>query len=41
MIAFPTDTVYGLGGMAFSRKVLDKLMTVKPDRNTKAYGDID
>lgn len=35
LIAFPTDTVYGLGGMAFSRKVLDKLMTVKPDRNAK------
>lgn len=35
LIAFPTDTVYGLGGMAFSRKVLDKIMRVKPDRNAK------
>lgn len=35
LIAFPTDTVYGLGGMAFSRKVLDRLMTVKPDRSSK------
>lgn len=35
LIAFPTDTVYGLGGMAFSRKVLDKMMTVKPDRTSK------
>lgn len=35
LVAFPTDTVYGLGGAAFSRKVLDKLMTVKPERNSK------
>lgn len=35
LVAFPTDTVYGLGGMAFSRKVIDKLMAVKPDRNSK------
>ncbi|MCB1059510.1 MAG: threonylcarbamoyl-AMP synthase [Calditrichaeota bacterium] len=35
LIAFPTDTVYGLGGTAFSRKVLEKLLTVKPDRNSK------
>ncbi|MBK6767211.1 MAG: threonylcarbamoyl-AMP synthase [bacterium] len=35
LVAFPTDTVYGLGGAAFSRKVLDKLLTVKPDRNAK------
>lgn len=35
LIAFPTDTVYGLGGAAFSRKVLDKLLTVKPDRSAK------
>jgi len=35
LIAFPTDTVYGLGGSAFSRKVLDKLLNVKPDRTAK------
>jgi L-threonylcarbamoyladenylate synthase len=35
LIAFPTDTVYGLGGTAFSRKLLDKLLSVKPDRNSK------
>lgn len=35
LMLFPTDTVYGLGGMAFSRKVLDKLLRVKPDRNAK------
>ncbi len=35
LIAFPTDTVYGLGGAAFSRKVLEKLLRVKPERNSK------
>lgn len=35
LILFPTDTVYGLGGRAFSRIVLDKLRRVKPDRPTK------
>jgi L-threonylcarbamoyladenylate synthase len=35
LVAFPTDTVYGLGGTAFSRKVLEKLLTVKPDRTSK------
>jgi L-threonylcarbamoyladenylate synthase len=35
LILFPTDTVYGLGGIAFSRRVMDKLQRVKPERNTK------
>jgi L-threonylcarbamoyladenylate synthase len=35
LILFPTDTVYGLGGMAFSHKVLEKLQKVKPNRPEK------
>jgi L-threonylcarbamoyladenylate synthase len=35
LILFPTDTVYGLGGIAFSRRVMEKLRKVKPERNTK------
>jgi len=35
LILMPTDTVYGIGGQAFSRKVLDKLLKVKPDRTAK------
>jgi len=35
LMLFPTDTVYGLGGAAFSRKVLDRLLKVKPERNSK------
>ncbi len=35
LVCFPTDTVYGIGGRAFSREVLEKLMTVKPDRSAK------
>ncbi len=35
LILFPTDTVYGLGGTAFSRRVMDKLRKVKPERNAK------
>lgn len=35
LCCFPTDTVYGIGGLAFSRKVLQKLLTVKPDRSAK------
>jgi L-threonylcarbamoyladenylate synthase len=35
LMVFPTDTVYGLGGLAFSRTVLDKLKRVKPERSSK------
>lgn len=35
LLLFPTDTVYGLGGLAFSRKVLSRLQTVKPERGEK------
>ena len=35
LILFPTDTVYGLGGRAFSRQVLEKLQRVKPERGVK------
>jgi L-threonylcarbamoyladenylate synthase len=35
LLLLPTDTVYGLGGLAFSRKVLDKMLRVKPDRDVK------
>jgi L-threonylcarbamoyladenylate synthase len=35
LLLFPTDTVYGLGGTAFSRRVMDKLRKVKPERNSK------
>ncbi|MDD5088394.1 MAG: L-threonylcarbamoyladenylate synthase [bacterium] len=35
LLLFPTDTVYGLGGKAFSRQVLDKLRQIKPEREQK------
>lgn len=35
LLLIPTDTVYGIGGLAFSHKVLEKLKTVKPDRDVK------
>ena len=35
LLLLPTDTVYGIGGVAFSRKVLDKLQKIKPDRDVK------
>jgi L-threonylcarbamoyladenylate synthase len=35
LILFPTDTVYGLGGLAFSRLVMDKLRKLKPERPDK------
>jgi L-threonylcarbamoyladenylate synthase len=35
LILFPTDTVYGIGGLAFSRRVLDRLQLIKPDRDVK------
>jgi L-threonylcarbamoyladenylate synthase len=35
LVLFPTDTVYGLGGLAFSRRVMDKLRKVKPERSAK------
>src|SRR5262245_56493787 len=35
LMLFPTDTVYGLGGMAFSNSVMEKLQRVKPDRDQK------
>jgi L-threonylcarbamoyladenylate synthase len=35
LILFPTDTVYGLGGTAFSDAVMEKLKRVKPDRPLK------
>ena len=35
LILFPTDTVYGLGGIAFSHTVLEKLIRVKPNRTEK------
>jgi len=35
LILFPTDTVYGLGGLAFSKRVMDKLRKVKPERAAK------
>ena len=35
LLLFPTDTVYGLGGLAFSRRVLEKLRQVKPERAEK------
>ena len=35
LILFPTDTVYGLGGLAFSNSVMEKLKRLKPDRSAK------
>ena len=35
LILFPTDTVYGIGGLAFSSSVMEKLQRVKPDRASK------
>ncbi len=35
LILFPTDTVYGIGGTAFSNSVLEKLLRLKPDRAAK------
>jgi L-threonylcarbamoyladenylate synthase len=35
LILFPTDTVYGIGGLAFSRSVFEKLKRVKPEREAK------
>jgi L-threonylcarbamoyladenylate synthase len=35
LILFPTDTVYGLGGLAFSRRVMEKLRKIKPERGAK------
>ena len=35
LLLFPTDTVYGLGGKAFSRQVMEKLRFVKPEREVK------
>ena len=35
LILFPTDTVYGMGGLAFSHRVLEKLRKVKPERGEK------
>jgi L-threonylcarbamoyladenylate synthase len=35
LLLFPTDTVYGLGGLAFSGHVLEKLRKVKPERAEK------
>ncbi len=35
LILFPTDTVYGIGGLAFSQTVMDKLRRLKPDRSAK------
>jgi L-threonylcarbamoyladenylate synthase len=35
LLLFPTDTVYGLGGLAFSGRVLEKLRKVKPERAEK------
>jgi L-threonylcarbamoyladenylate synthase len=35
LIIFPTDTVYGLGGAAFSRRVMEKLQAIKPERPAK------
>jgi L-threonylcarbamoyladenylate synthase len=35
LVIFPTDTVYGLGGTAFSRRVMEKLQQIKPERPAK------
>lgn len=35
LIIFPTDTVYGLGGLAFSHRVMEKLRRIKPERGEK------
>jgi len=35
LICFPTDTVYGLGGLAFSERLMEKLRRVKPERPAK------
>ncbi|RPH94078.1 threonylcarbamoyl-AMP synthase [candidate division KSB1 bacterium] len=35
LVLFPTDTVFGLGGLAFSRQVLEKLKQIKPERSEK------
>lgn len=35
LMIFPTDTVFGLGGIAFSRKVFEKLSKIKPERDAK------
>ena len=35
LILFPTDTVYGIGGLAFSNSVMEKLKRLKPDRDAK------
>jgi L-threonylcarbamoyladenylate synthase len=35
LMLFPTDTVYGLGGLAFSKRVAEKLRLLKPERDAK------
>ncbi|MBI5059281.1 threonylcarbamoyl-AMP synthase [candidate division KSB1 bacterium] len=35
LVLFPTDTVYGIGGLAFSQTVFEKLQRVKPERGAK------
>jgi len=36
LVAFPTDTVYGVGSLAFDTQGIDKLYQVKERRHTKA-----
>lgn len=36
LVAFPTDTVYGLGAMAFNAKAIDKLFLAKGRDSSKA-----
>ena len=36
LVAFPTDTVYGLGGMVFDSGAIDRLYAVKGRDHTKA-----
>jgi len=37
ILAFPTETVYGLGGNAFSKKVLDRIYLIKQRPRNKSF----
>ena len=36
LVAFPTDTVYGLGGMVFDERAIERIYKVKARRTSKA-----
>ena len=37
VLAFPTETVYGLGGNAFSKEVIDQIYLIKQRHRNKSF----